>query len=138
MLLGPLILLTFSIAIEAGPFRADADADAPDRSPESRAASLVRGVLRQEGGIPFVLLSQPEQASPWDDEIEFPDDSEDEEPEDPGEALNPNPPPRGHAKACLGSRPIGLVVGRSALTIAPSPHFAGPWPSPAALCRLLF
>jgi hypothetical protein len=132
MLLGPLILLTFSIAIEAGPFRADAVA------PESRADSLVRGGLRQEEDIPFGILAQPEQTSPWDDEIEFPDDSEDEEPEDPGEALNPKSPTRDHAKASLDSSPIGLVVERSTLTIAPSPHFIGLSPSPAALCRLLF
>jgi len=136
MLLGPILLLACSIAVETGPARADSLA--LDGPPTAGAACLVPGVPQQQGSLPFGILSQPDELSPWDDEIEFPDDSETEEPEDPGEALHSKNPARDPSKSCTCSGPIEPAALRSRLTIVPSPQSAGSSRSPVALCRLLF
>jgi hypothetical protein len=136
MLLAHLILLAISVAIEAGPPRAGAlDLD---RAHAARAGSSTPGAAWPDVPSHRGILSRSDQLSPWDDEIEFPDDSEDEEPEDPGEALNSRNPARDHSKAGSTSGPIEPAARGSGLAIVPSPHSAGSSRSPAALCRLLF
>jgi hypothetical protein len=129
------LLLILALAAEMGSSRTDA---LRFERATTGAAFSTRCEIAGPGLSAPAAFSRASRTSPWDDEIGIPDEPEDEDPDDPGEALNFKTPTRGHFAALRSAGTREVVMTSYALRAAPALHIGGPSRTPITLCRLLF